>query len=156
MKFVLSPSSITRGYCHGDYSVRNSKVTSDNNNSLTVFIWSIVIDAKYLINTTSSKNHFTEIYWPIFPQAVVNKQDVTGSSGPHSDARPRGVCFPIRQGSGRFCEIVQRWPEWVHNLRVTRAPSIPLAVTQIQGMVTGPEIDPGSGCWGTAGPQSGR
>lgn len=34
LKFVLSPSSITRGYCHGDYSVKNSwKVTPNINNS---------------------------------------------------------------------------------------------------------------------------
>ena len=74
-------------------------------------------------------------------------RDVTGNSSPHSEARPLGVCCHSQtRFRDHFCETVQTWPEWVHNPRAGRAPSIPLAVTQLRGMLTRPKMDPGSGC----------
>lgn len=92
-------------------------------------------------------NRFIGFSWSILQQAQINSQDVTDTSSPHLEARPLGVCcYSQITLRGHFCETFQTWAEWVHNLRAGRAPSILLAVTQLQGMLTGPMMDPGSVC----------
>lgn len=85
-------------------------------------------------NHVSNQRATQSLHWlflSILQQAGLNTRDVTGNSGPHSEARPLGVCCHSQtRFRDHFCETVQTRPEWVHNPRAGTTPSIPLAVTQ--------------------------
>lgn len=88
---MLSPSSITRGYCHGNYFIRNLwEITAKNLKSKITLQLLIAVDAKLLLNPKRSLAlQSQKLVWQ-----NLNVQSFAGNSSPHSEAWPFGVCCP--------------------------------------------------------------
>lgn len=139
LKFVLSPSNITRGYCHGDHSVNNWWKITAKHILILLHLSPIVTDVKInyqitksQINITAVWNKYTSCYWQEFPPFR---------------SKASWDMLPVRSGwETIFCEIVQTWLELVHNPRAGMAPISPIAVIHLQDIVRGPKTDAESGC----------
>lgn len=92
-KFVLSPSSITRGYCHGDYFIKNSWSVAAKKIIILLDLSPYLFHREWCQITSQTKkqqNCFIGFSWSVIQQADINTRD--GNSSPHSEAWPLGVC----------------------------------------------------------------
>jgi len=134
LKFMFSPSSITRGLVMGTTLSKTQKKRKSLN-VCSFLNCSGVIYAKYLIKGRTIIRLVPNYYWVLATVALIQKQGLMWYATILSD-----------QVETIFVKLFRRGRSGSTTRELGGLPVFLLAVTQLQCMVLGLRIDHGSGC----------